>query len=440
MAVTARSATWRNWAGTAWAEPARTSTPARTADVVAAVARARDAASTVRMVGTGHSFTAAAVTDGELLYPHGLSGIVAVDPEAMTVTAHAGTPLKVLNAALERLGLSLHNMGDIAEQTLAGAISTGTHGSGGVCAGLSPQVVGLELVAGTGDVVRVDAQENPEILDLARVSLGALGVIVSITFAVEPLFVLEATEQPMDFDEAIGGLDELLDENHHVDLHWFPHTSRVLSKRNNRLDVPLEEAAPLSAMRGWIDDDLLANTLFGSLVAASNRVPRLIPAMNQLTSRALSARSYSDVAHKVLTSPRRVPFKEMEYGVPREVAADLLAEVRRRIDAAPWRLSFPVEIRSAPADGVALSTGFARDTVYLAFHVPRGSDHRAYFDGVEPLLVDAGGRPHWGKLHSRTAADLAGAYPRFEEFLALRDRLDPHRVFANDYTRRVLGP
>ncbi|HEY1133723.1 MAG TPA: D-arabinono-1,4-lactone oxidase [Nocardioides sp.] len=431
--------TWTNWAGTATAHPRRTSTPASVADVVAAVERARAERSTTRMVGTGHSFTPAAVTDGELLRPHGLTGVVDVDRDALTVTALAGTPLHRLNATLERLGLSLHNMGDIAEQTLAGATSTGTHGSGGTWAGLAPQVVGLELVTGTGEVLRATRDENPEVLDLGRIGLGALGVLTSLTFAVEPLFLLEAVEQPMAWDEVVGRLDALLDENHHVDLHWFPHTDRLLTKRNNRLDAPLEEARPLGRLRGLVDDELLANGAFGALVAASNRRPSVIPRMNRLTSRVLSPRTFSDVAHRVLTSPRRVRFREMEYAVPREVGVEALTEVRRVIDASDWNLSFPVEIRSARADDVALSTGYGRDSLYLAFHVPAAVDHTPYFSGIEPVLRAYDGRPHWGKLHTRCAGDLAPAYPRFDEFLALRDRLDPDRVFGNDYLRRVLG-
>lgn len=431
--------TWRNWAGTATARPRRTSTPASVGEVVAAVERARAGRSTTRMVGTGHSFTDTAVTDGELLLPHGLAGIVEVDHDALTVTALAGTQLKHLNAALERFGLSLHNMGDIAEQTLAGATATGTHGSGGTFAGLAPQVVGIELVTGTGEVLRATPTENADVLALGRVGLGALGVVTALTFAVEPLFLLEAVEEPMSWDEAVGSLDALVEENHHVDLHWFPHTDRLLTKRNNRLDAPVTEARPLGRVRGFVDDELLANGAFGALVAASNRRPGVIPRMNQLTSRVLSARTYSDVAHRVLTSPRRVRFREMEYAVPREVGVQVLTEVRRVVDASGWNLSFPVEIRSARADDVALSTGYGRDSLYLAFHVPAAVDHTAYFAGVEPILRAHDGRPHWGKLHTRTAADLAPSYPRFEEFLALRDRLDPDRVLTNDYLRRVLG-
>jgi FAD/FMN-containing dehydrogenase len=138
-------------------------------------------------------------------------------------------------------------------------------------------------------------------------------------------------------------------------------------------------------------------------------------------------------------TPRRVRFREMEYAVPREVGLDVLRECRRAIDASDWRIAFPVEVRTAPADDVALSTAYGRDSLYLAFHVPAGTDHTAYFGGLEPILRDAGGRPHWGKVHTRTAADLAPVYDRFADFLALRDRLDPDRVFANAHLRRVLG-
>jgi FAD-linked oxidoreductase len=414
--------------------------------VVAAVVSARKAQGTaqgtVKMVGSGHSFTGIGVPGDTMLRPDRLTGIVEVDREGLTVTAYAGTQLKVLNAELERLGLSLHNMGDIAEQTLAGAVSTGTHGTGGVTAGLAAQLAGFQLVTGTGQVLDASASVNPEVFELGRVGLGALGILTTVTFAVEPLFLLEADERPMSWDEALGSFDEMVAESHHCDMYWFPHTDRMLTKRNTRLDADLSEAEPVGRLRGWVDDDLLSNTVFGALTAAANRAPGVIPRMNQLSARALSARTYSDVAHRVFTSPRRVVFREMEYAVPRAAGLDALREVRRVVDGSDWRISFPVEIRVAPADDVALSTAYDRDSFYLAFHTHHRSDwrtHTAYLEAMEAVLRAHDGRPHWGKLHALTADDLAPAYPRFEEFLALRDRLDPDRVFANDYLRRVLG-
>jgi FAD-linked oxidoreductase len=431
--------TWTNWSRLETARPTREATPADAGEVAAEVRRALDAGSTVKMVGTGHSFTAIAAPEGTMLRPDALTGIVAVDREALTVTAYAGTPLTELNVVLERLGLSLHNMGDIAEQTLAGAISTGTHGTGGTAAGLAAQVVGLELVTGTGELLRATPDENADVLDVARVGLGALGILTTITFRVEPVFVLEAHEQPMSWDEALGSFDEMTEAADHVDMYWFPHTDRMLTKRNTRRGTDLSAARPLGRWRSWLDDDFLQNTAFGLLTAGANRAPRVIPRMNRMTASLLSRRTYSDVPHRVFTAERRVVFREMEYAVPRAAGLEALQQCRKALDASDLRISFPVEIRVAPADDIPLSTASGRDSFYLAFHTHRHAEHRDYFALMEPILRDHDGRPHWGKVHTRSAADLAPAYPRFGDFLALRDRLDPHRVFANDHLRRVLG-
>ena len=431
--------TWTNWSGLESAAPARVEAPADTPAIVAAVERARSEGTTVKMVGTGHSFTAISAPEHTQLRPTNLGGILSVDREAMTVTALAGTRLQDLNEGLETLGLSLHNMGDIAEQTLAGATSTGTHGTGGVWASLSAQIAGLELVTGTGEVVRANADENPEILEFGRLGLGALGVLTTITFRVEPLFVLEANETPMSWDEALDGFDQRVAEHHHVDTYWFPHTDRMMTKTNDRLDIGVDEASPLSRFGGWWEDEFLSNTLFGALNHVTNRFPGSIRRVNQLTGRMLSARSYSDAAHKVFVSPRTVRFREMEYAVPREAGIAALREARAALEASSLNITFPVEIRVTPADDIPMSTSTGRDSMYLAFHTHRDADHLAYFALLEPIMRAHDGRPHWGKVHTRTAADLAPAYPRFEEFLTLRDRLDPDRVFANAYLRRVLG-
>jgi L-gulonolactone oxidase len=429
---------WRNWARTESATPSRITSPADTAAVVREVLAARERGGRVKMVGSGHSVTGVAVADDGHLRPDALTGITAVDRAARTVTVAAGTRLHELNARLADLGLSLHNRGDIDAQTVAGATSTGTHGTGGRVASLSAQVVGLEMVTGTGEVLRADADEHPDVLAAARVGLGALGILTSLTFRVEPLFALEAHERPMRWDEALASYDEMVADHDHVDMYWFPHTERMMTKTNDRLADP-EAVRPLPRWRARLDDEVLSNTVFGALTAAANRAPAAIPRLNRFSAVALSERRYSDLAHRVFTTPRTVRFKEMEYAVPREVGLDVLREVRREIDASTWRVSFPVEIRTAPADDIALSTASGRDSLYLAFHVHASADHRAYFAGVEAVLRAADGRPHWGKMHTRTAADLAPAYPRWDEFAGLRDRLDPDRVLTNAHLDRVLG-
>ena len=427
---------WTNWSGLVTARPAQVVSPRSTGEVVDAVRTARERGLGVKMVGTGHSFTPVAVTDGLLLRPDGLTGVVGVDRQAMTVTARAGTPLHELNATLESLGLSLHNMGDIAEQTLAGAASTGTHGTGGTVASLSAQVVGLEMVSADGSVLRADARENPDLLAVARLGLGALGVLTTLTFAVEPLFTLVAHEGALRWSEALATFEEVVAENDFAEMYWFPHTEQVSLKRNNRTSRPAE---PLPRWRAWLEDDLMANTGFGLVNALGNARPGLVAPLAEVSARALSQRTYSDVAHRVFTTPRRVVFNEMEYAVPREAGLAALREARQLIERRGWRISFPVEVRVAPADDVPLSTAEGRDSLYLAFHVNARTDHTAYFTEVEALLRSYDGRPHWGKLHTRTAADLAPAYPRWAEYADQRDRLDPERVFTNPYLRQVLG-
>ncbi|MFG2532176.1 D-arabinono-1,4-lactone oxidase [Streptomyces sp. NPDC048516] len=427
---------WRNWAGNVTARPARSVAPASTEEVAAAVRAAAADGLTVKAAGTGHSFTSAAATDGLLIRPERLTGVRSVDREAGTVTVAAGTPLKHLNETLAAHGLSLTNMGDIMEQTVSGATSTGTHGTGRDSASIAAQTTALELVTADGSVLTCSAQENPEVFAAARLGLGALGVISELTFAVEPEFLLTAREEPMPFDEVTDRFDELIAENEHFEFYWFPHTGGCNTKRNNRSQGP---AAPPGRVSGWVEDELLSNGVFQLACTVGRAVPAAIPGIAKISSRALSARTYTDIPYKVFTSPRRVRFVEMEYALPRAAAVAALGELKALVERSDFKVSFPVEVRTAPADDIPLSTASGRDTVYLAVHMYRGTPYGAYFAAAERIMTAHDGRPHWGKLHTRDAAYLADVYPRFGEFTALRDRLDPERRFANAYLRRVLG-
>ncbi|MCK1798692.1 FAD-binding protein [Streptomyces sp. XM4193] len=431
-----RNATWRNWAGNTSARPLRTVAPSTTEALAETVRRAAEDGLPVKAVGTGHSFTSVATTGGVLIRPERLTGVRRIDRAAGTVAVAAGTSLKQLNQVLAGEGLSLANMGDIMEQTVAGATSTGTHGTGRDSASLAAQIVGCEMVTAEGTVLRCSPTENPEVFAAARLGIGALGVLTELTFAVEPLFTLTAREEPMRFSRVVSEFDELVRENEHFEFYWFPHTDNCNTKRNNRTTAP---ARPLPRVRGWVDDELLSNGVFRAACSLGRAAPATVPAIARVSSRALSARTYSDIPYKVFTSPRRVRFLEMEYALPREEAMCALAELKTMVESSRLRVSFPVEVRTAPADDIPLSTANGRDTAYLAMHVYRGTPHEAYFTAAERIMTAHGGRPHWGKLHSRDAAYLAGVYPRFEEFLALRERLDPQRRFGNDYLRRVLG-
>jgi FAD-linked oxidoreductase len=427
---------WRNWAGNVSARPVRSAAPASVAELAEVLRRAAADGLTAKAVGSGHSFTTTAATDGVLIRPERLTAIRSVDRAAGTVTAEAGVKMSQLNAVLTAHGLSLTNMGDIMEQTVAGATSTGTHGTGRESASIAAQIKALELVTADGSVLNCSAEENPEVFAAARVGLGALGVVSAITFAVEPEFLLTAREEPMPFDRVMAEFDRLTTENEHFEFYWFPHTENCNTKRNNRSQGP---AAPVPAVRGWIDDELLSNGVFQAACALGRAAPAAIPGIARISSRALSARTYTDIPYKVFTSPRRVRFVEMEYAVPREAAVEAIRELRAMVERSSLRISFPVEVRVAPADDIALSTASGRDSAYIAVHMYRGSRYQEYFTAVERIMVARGGRPHWGKMHSRDAAYLGSVYPRFGEFTRLRDRLDPGRLFGNDYLRRVLG-
>jgi FAD-linked oxidoreductase len=427
---------WSNWAGNQSARPVRVVTPRSPGEVAAAVGAAASAGLRVKAVGTGHSFTGVAVTDGVLVRPDALTRLRSVDRETRLVTVEAGMPLHRLCALLAEHGLGLTNMGDVAVQTVAGAVATGTHGTGRDSGGLSALVRGLELVLADGSVVTCSAHERPELYQAARVGLGALGIVTAVTVQAEPAFLLHAREEKMALDEVLESFEDLAGGNEHFEFHWFPHTRWTMTKRNNRTDGP---PAPLSGARRWWEDDLLSNTVYGMVCRAGRAAPRFVPGLNRLCMRVWGSREYSDRSDHVFTSPRRFKFLEMEYAVPRGAIVPALRELRTLVGRSGWHINVPVEVRLSPADDIWLSTASGRDTAYVAVHMFQRMPHEEYFAGVEALLVSYEGRPHWGKLHSRDAAYLAQAYPRFGDFLALRDKVDPERRFGNAYLRQVLG-
>ena len=388
------------------------------------------------MTGTGHSFTPVAVTDGVLLQPHRLRAIRSIDADAGLVTVEAGCPLRTLNETLLRHGLSLANMGDIQEQTVAGAIQTGTHGTGRELGSIAAQVAGLELVLADGSMTTCSAEKDPALFAAARVGLGALGVLTAVTFRVVPAFLLQAREEPMRWDQVLDKLGEFTEHNEHFEFYWFPHTEGCLVKRNNRAEG--QEHA-LSAFRRWLDDEFLSNSVFGLTCRLGHAFPGVIKPVNGIAGKALGARTYTEPAYRVFTSPRRVRFKEQEYAIGREQLPGALTELRALFARRDWRISFPIEVRVAPADDLWLSTAHGRDSAYIAIHVYHKSDHREYFRDVEAVMTAVAGRPHWGKMHTRDAGYLRGVYPRFGDFVALRDKLDPDRRFGNGYLTQVLG-
>jgi FAD-linked oxidoreductase len=425
---------WRNWGGNQHAVATDVLTPATVDDVAAIVKEADATGRRVKAVGSGHSFTDIAVTDDQRLHLHRLSGLIAVDRTTRLVTVQAGMPMHKLNALLAECGLAVPNLGDIDAQTVAGAVSTGTHGTGRAHSTLASVVEAVTLVTGTGEIRHIDAA-HPD-FPAARLGIGALGVMVEVTLRCVDAFILRADERPLPMIEVLAGLDDQIAAHDHVELYWFPYTDRVQLKRNDV--VPLNNL-PLSRLRGWIDDDFLANTVFGGACRLGRAVPAVVPTISAISARALTARTYTDRSDRVFCTPRRVRFVEMEYEIPREALPEALSALPTIIAGLPFKVQFPVEVRFTGPDDVWLSHGYGRESAYIAVHQYAGAPYEPYFRAFEQVCAGLGGRPHWGKMHYRDAESLRAVYPRFDDFLAVRDRLDPHRVFANAYTERVLG-
>ena len=426
-------ATWRNWSGTVVAD-IDVATPSTVGELQEIVAHNTRTGRRVKPIGAGHSFTPIGATDGVQLRLDRMQGIVRADRESGLVTVLGGTRLHELNEALWQLDLGLANLGDIDVQTVAGAISTGTHGTGARLGGLATQVHGMQLVCADGSLLDVDTESRPA----AVIGLGALGVIATVTLHCVPRFALAAAEAPADLDDVLADLDENIDGNDHFEFYWFPHTRRVLTKRNNRV-LPQTELRPVGRLRQWVDDDFLSNTVFEAVNRVTTRRPTLIPRANAVAASALIARDYIDRSYQVFASPRRVVFREMEYAVPRENVAHVLAEVDSWLRRSDERIGFPVEVRFAAADDLWLSTAYGRESGYIAVRQYHRRDHSRYFRAVEEIAISVGGRPHWGTLHERDADSLRSVYPRFDDFVAFRDRLDPNRVFGNAYLEQILG-
>ena len=434
-----QNASWRNWGGTASCSPTGLVVPQSIEELAATVGAAAERGDTVKPVGAGHSFSEIAVAPGVQVDMSGFRGVRDVDLARKRITLGAGTRLHEIPALVEPLGLAMTNLGDIDRQTVSGATATGTHGTGGAFGGISTQIRGVTLVDGTGQV-RTIGEDDPD-LKAAALGLGALGVLTDITLQLVDAFAIEAVEAPGDADETIDGfLDNVRDVDHY-EFYWFPHTSCTLTKSNTRLPASTPSTG-LGTVRRYIDDELLSNKVFGVLCALSAKQPRLIPTINQISGRVLSARTYTDRSDKIFISNRDVRFREMEYALPLDAVPDALRELRAVIDRRRHRVSFPVEVRAAAADDLLLSTASGRASGYIAvhrFHGDDAADFQAYFRDVEEVMVAHGGRPHWGKMHTRDADYLRSVYPRFDDFLAVRDRLDPQRTFSNPYLRTTLG-
>jgi L-gulonolactone oxidase len=429
-------AEWRNWAGDQACNPSKLVRPADREELSVALVEAAGSGTPISVPGSGHSFTEAAMTDGTMIDVSALRGVIDADPATGLVRVGGGTVLAELNEELHRLGLAMENLGDIDRQTIAGAISTGTHGTGANLRNISAQVEGVELVLADGSVRELSPGGDPELLRAARVGVGALGAISAVTLRCVPAFTLDRVDRQEPRDEVLDNFQERADEHDHFELFTFPYADSALVLERNRTD---EAAGGRGRISAYLNDVVLENWALGAISATGKAVPRAIPRLSRLAAALATGGRTVERSDLIFANERRVRFTEMEYGVPRADGPEAVRRVVEWVRGNRYPVFFPIEMRVTAADDALLSPTHERDTVYIAVHQYRGMEWRPYFEAVEAIMDDFGGRPHWGKRHFQTAGTLAPRYPRWADFQAARDELDPGRAFANEYARRVLG-
>lgn len=427
---------WSNWARNQYCSPAAIESPRTEQGLVRIVTRAAEAGRRVKVVGSGHSFTGIALSDGVLVKLDHYNRVLDVDRERMRVTVQAGIRLHDLSRRLDAYGLAMVNLGDIDKQTISGAIATATHGTARDLGGIATQVVGMRLIAADGSIIDCSEEREPEVFRTARVGLGALGIVSTITLQCTRSFNLHAVEMPMRVDEVLEELDDHIRSNDHFEFFWVPGTGWALTKRNNRTQQPLRTRGLWKEFR---DDILYSNVAFGALCRIGRWKPSLIPRVAKMLPTS-GRTEYVDKSYRVFASPRMVRFYEMEYAIPVEATVEAFNRLREFVRRSGLILSFPVEVRFATGDDIPLSTAYGRNTCYIAVHVYEGTHYQHYFEAVEDIMDDYGGRPHWGKLHFQTAETLEPRYPEWQLFQDVRRRLDPQGRFSNAYLDRVLGP
>jgi len=427
---------WRNWAQNQVCAPVAIHHPTTEQQLVEIVRLAADAGRRVKVVGSGHSFTATALTDGDLVELDRYTDILHVDHARRQATVQAGIRLYDLSERLWALGLAMPNMGDIAYQSISGAVATGTHGTGGRFGALATQIVGLRLIDGHGAVIECSRDQEPEVFHAARVGIGALGVVSTVTLQLEDAFNLHALEQVLPITDVLQKLDRHVEENEHFEFFWTRGSPGAFTKRNNRTGAP---AQPLSRWERFRDDVLIADVARNGLF----QLDRVVPPLSRALRRRLPATNredYVDRSYLVFTSARRVRFYEMEYFIPREHAREAFERVQGVIHGSGIDVRMPVELRFVAADDIPLSPAFGRETASIAVHMLRHQEFQPFFEAVETIMQSYDGRPHWGKLHFQSADQLARLYPEWTAFQSARRQLDPDGRFDNAYLQRVLGP
>jgi len=424
---------WQNWSGSVQSTPRQIVKPRTVDELVQLIEAYGREGRRVRVAGAGHSFTPLVQSNDVLLSLDGLQGIEKIDAGRGTVTVLGGTRLKSLGEALYAHGLAQENLGDIDVQSISGAISTGTHGTGVRFGTLSTQVECLTLVTATGELLECSPQRDPEVFKAAQVSLGMLGVIARVTLRVVPARRLRFQSHRERLADCITNLERYKQENSHFEFFWLPYTEWVQAKFLNETESPLNG----SNLWGSFNKIVLENGVYWLLSECCRLVPRLSSSVSKLSAQAIASVDEINYSHRLFATPRWVRFQEMEYNIPAEHVSAAITEVQDCINQHRFAVHFPLECRFVHSDDIWLSPAYQRDSAYLAVHMYRGMEYKPYFRRVEEIFLRYQGRPHWGKMHTQDTRRLAALYPRWNDFRRVRAALDPQGMFLNDYLREL---
>jgi L-gulonolactone oxidase len=401
------------------------------------LARAQGRDLPLRVVGAGHSYSPLVATSGTMVSLDHLDGILATEPSAKRAVIAAGTSLHSLGVPLRRQGLALQNQGDVDYQAIAGALATATHGTGIALGCLSTGIVGLRLVLPDGSVLECNETTEPDVFRAAKLNLGCLGVVVAVTLQLRSAYRLRDETRILPLEEALVALPDLIRGHRHVECWWFPHAHVIGVRTMSETDEPVDDQPALR----WVKEAIVGNVLFGAL-AAGTRLPGLSgrrPALSRLVAQLAGEKAYVDWSDRVLATGRTVLANEMEYAVPADRGAEAIRAIRDYVQRHRAPVLFPIEYRYVAGDDIPLSPFYLRDSAVLSVHQDAKVARDPYFRDVEQLLLGMGGRPHWGKLHSLTAAQLEPLYPEWRLFQRVRARLDPEGKLMTPYLRAILG-
>ncbi|WVT73552.1 D-arabinono-1,4-lactone oxidase [Sinorhizobium chiapasense] len=404
---------WRNWVGNQSCIVRHRGAPESEAALAEMVREATAQGLNVRCAGSGHSFTPVALTSGLLLTLSSMQGVVGIDYARKRVAVKAGTTINQLGKVLKSSGLSLINQGDIDSQALAGALTTGTHGTGARLGNMASQIVGMRLVQPDGSILVVD-ETTPDLLEAARVSVGMLGVISEITLQAMDSYNLHEKLWRCTFDEMIEQHDELAAKHRHFGFFWCPVPE-------SRHCYCLPDTAPVSTT------DRTSDVCEMKMIDITEEAP---------TERRFEKIAYSSEIYPIEYVPN---FHELEYAVPVAHGKEAVKAVRKLMLEKHPTCIYPIEYRFTAGDTGWISPFYEQDSITLSVSGEPGTDYWEYLKDVDTILRQYGSRPHWGKLHFLGAEDVTALYPRAGDFRALRAKVDPEGRFLNDHLRQLFG-